>query len=297
MSLEQDNGVDEDPFSDDDDFDLEELVKTTETSDQSENVELSVGQKSRMEKNKLKALALKKSRLLAHPYQKSGGEVKKASVVKEKKLVDGGGGFFIEEDEEVTAEEVVFKEVAPPIMPPDQPTCEQCEKDFADSYLYTTFDHSVCDDCKDMEREGPHELITKTDAKKEFLLRDSDFEKGERGDSSLRFLLRKNPHNPRYGDMKLFLRLQIEKRALEIWGSEEDLEKEHEKREENKMALKTKKYEKKMKELRKAVRSSLFTKDMSVHTHKYGEETYDEDKDEYSKVCDECGHVHSYEKM
>ena len=294
MSLEADNNENEDPFNDDDDLDLDELVGATETSDNSQNIELSVGQKARIEKNKLKALALKKSRLLAHPYNKSGGV--KASVVKDKKLVDGGGGFFIEEEDEATAEEPVITYMAPPIMPPDQPTCEECDKDFADSYLYTTFDHSICDDCKDMEREGPHELITKTDARKEFLLRDSDFEKGERG-NNLRFLLRKNPHNPRYGDMKLYLRLQVEKRALEIWGSEEDLEKEHEKREENKMSLKTKKYEKKMKELRKAVRSSLFTKDMSTHTHKYGEETYDEDKDEYSKVCDECGHVHTYEKM
>lgn len=290
MSLEPEN---EDPFNDDDDLDLDELVGATETSDNSQNIELSMGQKARIEKNKLKALALKKSRLLAHPYNKSGGV--KASVVKEKKLVDGGGGFFIEEDDEAP-EDPIITEMAPPIMPPDQPTCEECDKDFADSYLFTTFDHSVCDDCKDMEREGPHELITKTDARKEFLLKDSDFEKGERGDS-LRFLLRKNPHNPRYGDMKLYLRLQVEKRALQIWGSEEDLEKEHEKREENKMMLKTKKYEKKMKELRKAVRSSLFTKDMSTHTHKYGEETYDEDKDEYCKVCDECGHVHTYEKM
>jgi len=285
----------EDPFSDDDDFDLDTVATAAETCEKTPEVALTVGQLARIEKNKLKALALKKSRLLAHPYQKSG-DVVKASVVKEKKLVDGGGGFFIEEEEEDTSKDVVITEVAPPIMPPDQPTCEECDKDFADSYLFTTFDHSVCDDCKDMEREGPHELITKTDAKKEFLLRDSDFEKGERGDN-LRFLLRKNPHNPRYGDMKLYLRLQVEKRALKIWGSEEELEKEHEKREENKMALKTKKYEKKMKELRKAVRSSLFTKDISNHIHKYGEETYDEEKDEYTKVCDECGHVHTYEKM
>jgi len=285
----------EDPFSDDDQ-DFDELVGSLEESEAPDHDELSEGQKARMEKNKLKALALKKSRLLAHPYSKTGNTASKASIVKEKKLVDGGGGFFIEEEDEVTAEEAVITEMPPPIMPPDQPTCEECDKDFADSYLYNTFDHSVCDDCKDMEREGPHELITKTEAKKEFILKDSDFEKGERG-HTLRFLLRKNPHNPRYGDMKLYLRLQVEKRALGMWGSEDALEKEHEQREDNRMALKTKKYNKKMKELRKAVRSSLFTKDFSTHKHSYGEETYDEEKDEYSKVCDGCGHVNIYEKM
>ena len=49
--------------------------------------------------------------------------------------------------------------------------------------------------------------------------------------------------------------------------------------------------------LRKAVRSSLFTKDFSTHTHSYGEESYDEEKDEFSKVCTECGQVLTYEKM
>merc|ERR1712025_1363622 len=107
----------------------------------------------------------------------------------------------------------------------------------------------------------------------------------EREGRNLKFLLRKNPHNPRYGDMKLYLRLQIEKVALEIWGSEEDLEAEIEKREANKVLLKEKKYQKKMKELRKAVRSSLFTKSFATHTHTYGEESYDEEKDEYSKTC------------
>merc|ERR1719244_1454686 len=206
---------------------------------------LLMDKKTRIEKNKLKALALKKSRLQVHPYNKSDTKCK-GSVLKEKKLVDGGGGFFIEEEDEIDNEETPITEAAPPLMPPDQPTCEDCDKDFADSYLFSTFDHSVCDDCKNMERDGPHELITKTDAKKEFLLRDSDFEKGERGDN-LRFLLRKNPHNPRYGDMKLYLRLQIEKRAIDIWGSEEILELEYEKREEKKLSLKAKKYEKKIK--------------------------------------------------
>jgi len=274
-----------------DDDDAELLTLTEKAENLPNKTELSVGQLARIEKNKLKALALKKSRLLAHPYNK------KSAAVKDKKLVDSGGGFFIEEDEELNKEATTkISEVPPPLMPPDLPTCEDCQKDFADSYLFATFSHAVCDECKNMEKDGPHELITKTDAKKEFLLKDTDFEEGERG-KGLQFLLRKNPHNPKYGDMKLFLRLQIEKRALEIWGSEEDLEKEHENREERKLALKSKKYEKKMKELRKAVRSSLFTKDLSAHTHKYGEESYDESKDEYTKICDECGHVLTYEKM
>ena len=58
----------------------------------------------------------------------------------------------------------------------------------------------------------------KTEAKKEFLLKDGDFEKGERDEEfvPLMFVLRKNPHNPRWGDMKLFLRMQVEERALQV---------------------------------------------------------------------------------
>ena len=66
----------------------------------------------------------------------------------------------------------VNTELPPPQIPKDQPTCEECDKDFADSNLFRTFDHLVCDECKNMERDGPHELNTKTDAKKQFPLAD-----------------------------------------------------------------------------------------------------------------------------
>ena len=280
-------------FSDDDGAMLEML------NTEGEEVALSGAQKARAHKNKMKAVALKAARLQARPYQKEGGEGWKRD--KEKKLVDGGGGFFIEEEEgDKEAAPVKVAPSAPaPLMPPDQPECEECGERFPDSYLFRTFDCDICDNCKNSEKDGPHELITKTDSKKEFLLKDSDFEKGERDVPlvPLRFILRKNPHNPRWGDMKLFLRLQVEARALQVWGSEEALEEEHTAREERLVAAKSKKYEKKMKELRKAVRSSLFTKDLSAHVHSYGEESYHEDRDEYSKECGSCGHVQTFEKM
>jgi len=275
---------------------IEEIEEEKETDENGLN-ELSETQKQRSERNRLKALSLKKARLLAaHPYEDGN---KKKPVNKEKKLVDSGGGFFIEEEddpESLEKRDFVVSE-PPPLLPPDRPNCQDCDKEFAESWLLKTFEHPVCDDCKNTDKDGPHELITKTDAKKEFLLKDTDFEKGERGETDLNFILRKNPHNARWGDMKLFLRLQVESRAMKIWGTEEALEAEHEAREEARVMAKTKKYNKKMKELRKVARSSLFTKDISSHTHTYGEEVYDDDKDEYRKTCDQCGHVHTYEKM
>ena len=50
-------------------------------------------------------------------------------------------------------------------------------------------------------------------------------------------------------------------------------------------------------ELRKTVRSSLFKKDLSGHEHEYTAEVYNEDDDNYSKTCEQCGHVIMYEKM
>jgi len=288
---EPDKGGDEANFSDDD-GELDDMLAMEAKEGTIQKVLLSNDQKTRAEKNKLKALALRKARLQAAPYSK---EKRK----EDKKLVDGGGGFFIEDEEdEDRAGDTVAESLPPPLMPPDQPDCEECGKPFATSHLLRTFDHPACDECKNMEKDGPHQLITKTDAKKEFLLKDSDFEKGERDEPfvPLKFVLRKNPHNPRWGDMKLFLRTQVESRALDVWGTEEALEAEHEAREEKQVMAKSKKYEKKMKELRKTVRSSLFTKDLSAHIHSFGEEIYNEETDEYSKTCS-CGHTQTYEKM
>ena len=49
-------------------------------------------------------------------------------------------------------------------------------EELADSFMLRTFDYEVCDKCKDTEKDGKHELITKTDAKNEFLLKDIDFD-------------------------------------------------------------------------------------------------------------------------
>ena len=48
--------------------------------------------------------------------------------------------------------------------------------------------------------------ITKTDIKNIFLLKDHDLDERK---PPLKFIVRKNPHNPRWGDMKLYLRLQV----------------------------------------------------------------------------------------
>lgn len=116
---------------------------------------------------------------------------------------------------------------------------------------------------------------------------------------------------------------------MEVWGSEEGLEKAHDERSNKREKAKRKKFDKKVKgqvwmieahvlkrdgldtyikklnwynliffftELRLAVRSSLVRVSSGPHEHEYGPETYDEETDTYSVSC-ECGHVRNYEKM
>ncbi|MCI4395116.1 hypothetical protein PGIGA_G00176680 [Pangasianodon gigas] len=204
---------------------------------------------AKIERNRQRALMLRQARLANRP---SAGEG--ATAAKIAKTIDSGAGFFIEDEEEEDEQRVTRVVHKPaPVMEPDYLMCEECAKPFMDSYLSNSFDLSVCDRCRDSEVK--HRLISRTEAKQLFLLKDCDLDRRE---PPLRFILKKNPHNPRWGDMKLYLKSQ----------------------------------------LRRAVRSSMFKKDTGAHQHDYGEEELlDEDEDQYRKVCKTCGHQLTYEKM
>lgn len=90
----------------------------------------------------------------------------------------------------------------------------------------------------------------------------------------------------------------MEKRALEVWGSEEKIEEERQLREEKRVIAKSKKYEKHMKELRKGMRSSLYDRtSVGKHTHEFGPETYNEEDDTYHRKCTSCPYEETFEKM
>lgn len=146
------------------------------------------------------------------------------------KFIDSGGGFLIEQsllqnDEDPNADKestsVVHDEALQ--IPVVYIKCLECGEDFVESYLMTNFNYlvglliiydrnnlilvsnvKVCDGCRDSEEK--HSLITRTEAKNEYLLKDCDLDKRE---PVLKFILRKNPHNVRWGDMKLYLHLQV----------------------------------------------------------------------------------------
>ncbi|XP_076350159.1 DNA repair protein complementing XP-A cells homolog Xpac [Tachypleus tridentatus] len=236
---------------------------------------------ARVERNRQRALLLRQARLAKQCPQVREEIGNKTSNFRPK---DTGGGFLLEED--VPTRRVVVLP-APPVV---RPQCEECGNDFVHSYLSLHFNVLVCDSCRDSD--GKHALIAKTEAKNRFLLKDCDLDGRE---PPLKFIVMKNPHYSR-GDMKLYLLSQVEKRALEVWNSEEKLEEAKRKRLEEREKRKHKAYNKKVKALRMAVRSSLYNKISEGHVHSYGQES-PLDGDMYEKVCLECGHKVQFEKM
>ncbi|XP_031847127.1 DNA repair protein complementing XP-A cells homolog Xpac [Nomia melanderi] len=271
-------------------------VELQDSSKNEESVENTLHLKERAERNRQKALLLRKSKVVAHPYSKgeNGDSTNKSRTIKVQgqRVIDSGGGFLIEENDDL--EEQMLKITAHPApIITDLPRCDDCKNEFNDSYLLQTFNLRVCDMCRDSQ--GKHSLITKTEAKQEYLLKDCDFDKRE---PPLKFITRKNPHNTNWGEMKLYLHLQVEERALEVWGSEEKLIKEKELRDLKREGTKIKKFNKRIKQLRMQVRSSLYNKtSKATHTHEFGEDTYNEEDDNYTHTCTTCGYEETYEKM
>ena len=99
----------------------------------------------------------------------------------------------------------------------DTDLCDNCELPFENSYLRKHYNALVCDECKDDEK---YPLMTLSEVKTEYVLNDNHLKR----DPALKFILKKNPHNPSWGEMKLFLLPQVETRALEIHESWEKLE-------------------------------------------------------------------------
>ena len=120
--------------------------------------------------------------------------------------------------------------------------CEVCGSSTAiDAEFYENFRVVVCFSCKDTD--NIYTIITKTQARSEFLLTDeelADF-------ALLPSISRKNPHNPRWADMKLYLKKQVRDYAIKKHGSEEALKLALSNRNEVRSDKKSKQFLKKLK--------------------------------------------------
>lgn len=120
--------------------------------------------------------------------------------------------------------------------------CEACSSSAGiDLESYENFGVSICYSCK--ESNILYGIITKTQARNDYLLTDEEL-----ADSTLLpSISRKNPHNPRWADMKLYLRRQVRDFAVNKHGSEESIKEALVNRNENRTDRKSKQFLKKLK--------------------------------------------------
>ncbi|KAI9178891.1 DNA repair protein rad14 [Blastocladiella emersonii ATCC 22665] len=76
-----------------------------------------------------------------------------------------------------------------------------------------------------------------------------------------------NPRKNTYHDMYLYLRGEIEKYAIEKWGSLDAMDAEYARREDDKVKRKEAKFKKKLAQLRNATRTSLWAEQEEAHVH------------------------------
>ena len=168
--------------------------------------------------------------------------------------------------------------------------CRECHICCNASYLHEKFGENVCDECRDKDKDQ-FKLISKTDAKNEFVLKDCDFDSRE---PPLRFVTAPNPHNRKGGFMKLYLQGQVYERACEVHGGDEGIDNAILQRSKNREAFALRKMNKKLADLRN---SSKPRQIKEAHVHEFGDEMYHEDDDEYSHSCKSCGYTEHYEKL
>ena len=182
-----------------------------------------------------------------------------------------------------------------------QPTCQECGNLEIDFIWENVFHCAVCNTCKE-KLPDKYSLLTKTEAKEDYLLTDPEL----RDEELLPHLERPNPHKSTWNNMMLFLRYQVEEYAFsdKKWGSPAALDEEFEKRENEKRRRKEEKFKTKLKELKKRTRVEAYRRGRQQdgrganfgdelgrggkHTHSWGRAVENEDGVGV-KTCVECG--------
>lgn len=179
-------------------------------------------------------------------------------------------------------------------------TCRECESLEIDWKWEEIFSCAVCNTCKEKFPEK-YSLLTKTEAREDYLLTDPELKDEE----LLPHLERPNPHKSTWNNMMLFLRYQVEEYAFsKKWGSAEALDKEFNRREQDKKRRKEVKFNSKLQELKKKTRVDAYRRSRKAgggggafgdeigrsgkHVHTWGR-TVEHDGGVGVKTCVECG--------
>ena len=178
--------------------------------------------------------------------------------------------------------------------------CRECGSLEIDWKWDEIFGCAVCNACKEKVPEK-YSLLTKTEAKEDYLLTDPEL----KDDELLPHLDRPNPHKSTWNNMMLYLRYQVEEYAFsKKWGSAEALDEEFAKRETEKKKRKEDKFKSKLQELKKRTRVEAYRRSRQAgggggefgddigrggkHTHVWGR-TVENGDGVGVKSCVECG--------
>lgn len=160
---------------------------------------------------------------------------------------------------------------------------------------------AICNPCRDKYPEK-YSLLTKTEAKEDYLLTDPELKDEE----LLPRLERPNPHKSTWNNMMLYVRYQVEEYAFGTkWGSPEKLDEEFSRREGEKKRRKENKFKEKLQELKKKTRVEAYRRSRQAggggggefgddlgkggrHTHVWGR-AVDKEEGVGVKTCVECG--------
>lgn len=173
----------------------------------------------------------------------------------------------------------------------DAPTCYDCGRLELDWQFLEVFKCRVCHLCKDKYPEK-YSLLTKTEAKSDYLITDPEL----KDTSILPHLDKPNPHKAGWNDMQLFLRYQVEARAIAKFGSLEKMDEEFEKRSEEKKKKKNEKFQKELRMLKNKTRVETWKRSGEVgkrkgrHTHVWGAGV-ETGGGVVERRCVECGFV------
>lgn len=185
-------------------------------------------------------------------------------------MKDSRGGFLDEKDnfglrgeeeepqslqewKERQKQEHLVKDLAPPLDLENAPKCFECNSLEIDPNMFTNFKVRVCRRCI-KEKQDKYSLLTKTECREDYLLTEPEL----RDTSILNRIEKPNPHG--FLRMQLFLRFQVEEFAWKKWGSPEGLDAEWERRERTRLERRDKRYQDKLKEMRKKTRAEEYTR-------------------------------------
>ncbi|OZJ03704.1 hypothetical protein BZG36_03300 [Bifiguratus adelaidae] len=210
------------------------------------------------------------------------------------KMVDSRGGFLLDDEDDKNEQErkkFKFEDAAkinydPPVSldPSQNPKCKDCGSIEIDPQFHQIFHLAICHKCKEAKPEK-YSLITKTEAKEDYLLTDPELKDTE----LLPHWSKPNPRKSTWNNMMLYVREMVEEYAFRKWGDEEGLDAEWEKRESEKRKKKDKKFKEKLADMRKRTFTSTWDNKKTQHDHVFGDAIYDPQSGNTVQKCQICG--------